>query len=56
VIDADLESAIRKLLADCPLGARDDRVLMPRNLSEADLAAWIHRVYEVNDRIAKEAL
>lgn len=57
MIDPDLECTIRRLLADCPLGVHDDRVLMPRNLSEKDLAAWIMRVYEVKDRLAdKEVL
>lgn len=51
MIDADLERMIRQLLADCPLGVHDDRVLMPRNLSQADLAAWIVRVYDVKDRL-----
>lgn len=54
VIDADLARAIRRLFADCPLGAHDDRVLMPRHLSEADLAAWVHRVYKVKNRLARE--
>lgn len=54
-IDADLEHEIRQLLADCPLGVHDSRVLMPRHMPEEDLAAWVSRVYEVKDRLAKAA-
>ncbi len=52
-IDADLEHAIRRLLADCPLGVHDGRVLMPRHMPEEDLAAWVSRVYEMKDRLTK---
>jgi hypothetical protein len=53
MIDADLEHAIRRILDDFPLGVHDGRVLMPRHMTEEDLAAWIVRVYEVKDRLAR---
>jgi hypothetical protein len=55
VIDAKLERAIRRLFADCPLGIHDDRVLMPRNLTEKDLAAWVARIYEIKDHLVRRA-
>lgn len=55
MISADLERAIRRLLATCPLGVHDGRVIMPRNLSEADLAEWVCRVFDVKDRLAEES-
>jgi hypothetical protein len=51
MIDAALERQIRRLLDDCPLGVYNDRVLMPRNLTEADIAEWVVRVYEMKDRL-----
>lgn len=56
MIDAALEREIRRLFDDCPLGVHNDRVLMPRSMTEADLAEWIVRVYEVKDRLRENDL
>jgi|HubBroStandDraft_4_1064222.scaffolds.fasta_scaffold5024078_1 hypothetical protein len=51
MIDAALEIEICRLLANCPLGTYKGRVVRHRSLTDAELVAWIDRVYEMKDRL-----
>lgn len=47
----DLQKKIAELLRDCPLGHHNGSVLMPRHMAEADLVAWIDRLYEIKETL-----
>ena len=47
----ELQQRIVELLHDCPLGHHNGRVLMPRHMAEADLVAWIDRLYEIKETL-----
>ena len=51
---SDLREKLLKLLSDCPFGHYDGRVVLHRSTTEADLIAWIDRLYEVKDELRAE--
>jgi hypothetical protein len=54
MMTSKLRQRIVELLRDCPFGHHNGRVLTSRQTTEADLVAWIDRLYEIKETLTRD--